>query len=148
MPGTDSDVKNVATGPPGEPAPGGNWRLVSGPHRDHHPSLLEYVSSETLASRYDAHFSETELFEYDQEFLNEVLPAQGRMPLLGRVQTEQHRQGQEANQQTRNGDGGVFQGVVDDQVRQMGLAQSLEETLGIQLLLAPDGLGGIEPRRT
>ncbi len=83
MPGTDSDVKNVATGPPGEPAPGGNWRLVSGPHRDHHPSLLEYVSSETLASRYDAHFSETELFEYDQEFLNEVLPAQGRMLDLG-----------------------------------------------------------------
>jgi SAM-dependent methyltransferase len=83
MVGTGSDAKNASGGPPGEPAPGGNWRLVSGPHPDHHPSLAEYVGSETLATKYDTHFGETELFDYDKEFLDEVLPAKGRMLDLG-----------------------------------------------------------------
>lgn len=68
---------------PGTPAPGGPWRLVSGPHGEHHPSFYKYVVSESLASRYDGHFRDNELFEYDKRFLEEVLPRSGRLLDLG-----------------------------------------------------------------
>jgi SAM-dependent methyltransferase len=73
----------AAGGSPGEPAPGGAWRLVSGPHSDHHSSFYEYIRSESLAERYDAHFRDNRLFEYDKRFLEEVLPAPGRLLDLG-----------------------------------------------------------------
>jgi SAM-dependent methyltransferase len=73
----------AAAGAIGEPAPGGSWRLVSGPHRDHHPSLRQYVVSESLASNYDRHFRDNLLFGYDLRFLGEVLPARGRLLDLG-----------------------------------------------------------------
>jgi len=70
-------------GPPGEPAPGGQWRLVSAPHREHHPSFYRYIASETLATRYDRHFRDNELFEYDKTLLEQVLPSGGRLLDLG-----------------------------------------------------------------
>jgi SAM-dependent methyltransferase len=68
---------------PGKGAPGGAWRLVSGPHREHHSSLHEYITSEALAEGYDRHFRDNELFEYDTRFLEEVLPAAGRLLDMG-----------------------------------------------------------------
>ena len=85
MLGAESGLKPPPppAGAPGEPAPGGPWRLVSGPYGDHHPSFYEYIASESLAERYDGHFRDNELFEYDKRFLEEVLPATGRLLDLG-----------------------------------------------------------------
>jgi SAM-dependent methyltransferase len=68
---------------PGESAPGGGWRLVSGPHGEHHASLHQYISSETLAGSYDRHFRSNELFEYDVRFLEDVLPPSGSLLDMG-----------------------------------------------------------------
>jgi len=70
-------------GGPGEAAPGGAWRLVSGPHREHHPSLYQYIANENLATGYDRHFRDSQLFEFDKRFLEEVLPAPGELLDLG-----------------------------------------------------------------
>jgi SAM-dependent methyltransferase len=69
--------------PPGQAAPGGPWRLVSGPYRLHHPTVLEYFESEPLAEGYDWHFRDSELFRYDVRFIEELQPTPGRMLDLG-----------------------------------------------------------------
>ncbi len=79
----DPEVTKSPDGLPGEPAPGGEWRLVSSPHQEHHPSFYQYVASETLARKYDDHFRNNALFEYDKAFLHEVLPGGGSLLDLG-----------------------------------------------------------------
>lgn len=74
---------SATTEPAGAPAPGGPWRLVSGPGREHHPTVLQYFQSEPLAEGYDEHFGESDLFRYDLRFLEEMLPARGRLLDLG-----------------------------------------------------------------
>lgn len=78
-------MPRAAGGPavPGAPAPGGAWRLVSSPWREHHPTVIEYFRSESLADGYDECFSATELFRYDAEFLAGEFPRPGRLLDLG-----------------------------------------------------------------
>jgi SAM-dependent methyltransferase len=72
-----------AAPPPGQAAPGGPWRLVSGPHGQHHPTVKDYFSSEPLADGYDEHFRESALFRHDVGFIEGVVSAPGRMLDLG-----------------------------------------------------------------
>jgi SAM-dependent methyltransferase len=67
----------------GVPAPGGPWQLISGPHRDHHPTVLEYFQSEPLAGTYDEWFDNSSLFRYDLSFLEGALGPRGRLLDLG-----------------------------------------------------------------
>jgi SAM-dependent methyltransferase len=83
MHGTEPAVEPAPNGAPGDPSPAGPWRLVSGPHREHHLSFYQYIGSETLATEYDRHFRDNELFEYDKQLLEEILPRPGRMLDLG-----------------------------------------------------------------
>ncbi|HOX08496.1 MAG TPA: methyltransferase domain-containing protein [Planctomycetota bacterium] len=69
--------------PPGHSAPGGPWRLVSGPHQLHHPTVLDYFRSEPLADGYDDHFRDNELFRCDVAFAEETLGPPGRLLDLG-----------------------------------------------------------------
>ena len=69
--------------PSGTDSPAGPWRLISGPHRDHHPTVLEYFRSEPLAGTYDEWFEDSSLFRYDVSFLERELPPRGRLLDLG-----------------------------------------------------------------
>ena len=67
----------------GDRTPAGAWRLVSGPGREHHPTVIEYFRNELLADGYDDCFQDNELFRYDARFLAETLPQPGRLLDLG-----------------------------------------------------------------
>jgi SAM-dependent methyltransferase len=74
---------STATEPAGQAAPGGPWRLVSGPCQHHHPTVVDYFRSQPLADGYDEHFRETALFRYDLDFIEENAGQPGRMLDLG-----------------------------------------------------------------
>ncbi len=56
---------------------------MSGPHKHHHPTVVEYFRNEPLANGYDDYFRDSELFRHDVRFIEELCPAPGRMLDLG-----------------------------------------------------------------